>query len=559
MKTKRSRFSFFIGLYFLCVYLLFSACNSSKTEVLEDSTERIEALMDKGLDAYDSSDFDLAQSYFDSAHLLVGPKTDTGTQIKLLFNQTELLKLKGDYDTCLTNYYEAARLAKSSNDTARIGLALYNIASINFYLGQLEKCREHADSALNLYIAIDSEGKIANCYTLIAIVLRQQKNPEGIDFLRLALKYYEKAGEDRNIGICHSNIGNFYYDREEYAAAADYYKKSVEIAAKARDDYNLAISCGNLGDSYTDLGRFEDARYYIDSSMRMSKRLESKESLEVNYTRLARFFDAKGDKDSALIMMEELLTARTERLNMEGNVLVESLEENHQSQISLVESKAREDQLLAEQAQDRLQFWFVLLVGALLLLVAGVFIRKQMQIRAIDRSLHEKEKAALESEKSLNALVVQQQEADQIRLEKELEFKRQELVKFSLTITERENFVNSLRELFGKLSADDSNKSEVLREIKLLLYNGQDDGKVEIFRQINEINHSFVFELKSRFPKLNEEDIRLTSLLLLDLSSKEIADLLSIEAKSVDMKRYRLKKKFDLDPDTDLKTFLHSI
>lgn len=559
MNSKRHRFSFFVGLYFLSVYLLFSACNTSKVDTAENNTAQVEAYMEKGLDAFDSSDFDLAQSYFDSAHLLLGPKTDTGTRIKLLFNQTEILKLKGDYDTCLTNYYEAARLAKSTNDTARIGLALYNIAAVNFYLGQLDKCREHADSALNLYIAIDSEGKIANCYTLIAIVMRQQKNPEGIDFLRLALKYYKKAGENRNIGICYSNMGNYYYDQAEYPVAANFYKRSVDIAANSKDDYNLAISCGNLGDVYTDMGLFEQARFYIDSSMRMSKRLESKESIEVNYTRLTRYFDAKGDKDSALIMMEELLNARTERLNMEGKVLIKSLEENHQSQISLVESKANVAELHAEQAQSRLRFWFLLLIGVLLLVAAAIFIRKQMQIRAIDRNLHEKEKAALESEKSLNELLVKQQEADQIRLEKELEFKRQELVKFSLAITERENFVQSLRELFGKFKTDDTQKSEVLREIKLLLYNGQDEGKTEIFRQIDEINHSFVFELKSRFPKLNEEDIRLASLLLLDLSSKEIADMLSIEAKSVDMKRYRLKKKFDLDSDTDLKTFLHSI
>ena len=559
MDSKRHHFSFFVGLYLLCVYLLFSACSSSEINSTENSTERIEAYMDKGLDAFDSSDFDLAQSYFDSAHLLVGPQTDTSTRVKLLFNQTELLKLKGDYDTSLTNYYEAARLAKESKDTASIALALYNIASVNFYLGQWDKCREHADSALNLYSAIHSEGKIANCYTLLAIVMREQNNPESIDFLRLALTYYEKAGEDRNISICFNNFGNYYGDLEEYSTARDYYQKAVEISARSSDNYNLAISCGNLGDSYTDLCQFEQARFYIDSSLRMSQRLESKESIELNYTRLVIYFDAKGDKDSALIMMEELLDARTERLNMEGDVLIESLEKNHQSQLSLVESKAKVDQLNAEQAKSRLQFWSVLLISLLLLLVAVVFIRKQRQIRAMDRHLHEKEKAALEAEKSLNELIVQQQEADQIRLEKELEFKRQELVKFSLTIAERETFVNGLRELFGKLGRSDAQNPEVLKEIKLMLYNGQDEGKIEIFRQINAINHSFVFELKSRFPKLNEDDIRLASLLLLDLSSKEIADMLSIEAKSVDMKRYRLKKKFDLDSETDLKTFLHSI
>jgi len=70
---------------------------------------------------------------------------------------------------------------------------------------------------------------------------------------------------------------------------------------------------------------------------------------------------------------------------------------------------------------------------------------------------------------------------------------------------------------------------------------------------------SFHFNLKSNHPELTDEDVRLASLLVLGLSSKEIGNLLSIEPKSVNMKVYRLKKKLNIDQEMELREFLKAI
>lgn len=544
---------------FAVLLLLVASCSSGDDQPHEGNEEAIEVYIQQGLEAYDSARYDLAQSYFDSAHYLVTPQTDTAKRIRLLFNQTEILKLKGDYDTCLTNYYTALQLSKLTSDTSRSALALYNIAAINYYLGQYDECLKNATHSLELFSSVKDKGKIANCYTMMAIAMGQLDSPENVDYLLLALQYYQEAKEMRNVAICYNNLGNHYLGKDEYNKAAEYYKKAVEIVSTTKDNYNHNISCGNYGESLIYLGRYAEARFYIDSSMRMSQRLESKESIELNYQRLANYFEELGDKDSALIMMNELIKARTERLKIEADILVKTMESDKENALSLVESQAEVAQLEDDKIRGRIILWFVISVGFILMLGAYLLIRKQRQIRQIDRDLHEKEKKALEAETALKEHVLKEQEAAQARLESELEFKRQELIKFSLTISEREEFFSNLRSLVQQISPSDTQKPEVIKEIRMMLQGGADDGKTELYRQINEMNHSFVFNLKSAYPILNEDDIRLASLLLIDLSSKEIADILSIEAKSVDMKRYRLKKKLELDADVDLKTFLQQI
>lgn len=543
----------------LTVLFLLTACGETTEREGSGNEDSINAYMDLGLNAYDSSDYNISQLFFDSAHYLVNEKTDTSLRIKLLFNQTEILKLRGYYDTCLTNYYMAMKLAQETRDTARLALAYYNVASINFYLGQHQKCLENAEKSLELYSSEHNSAKIANCYVLMSIAMREMNSPESIDYLKLALNEYEKTGDTLNIGITYNNLGNYYLDFNDLKQANFFYEQAVRMNRSIKDNYHLALSYGNLGESYIDLGRMQEARMYIDSSLRMALRIEARETIELNYQRLGRYFEKIGDGDSALLMMSKLLEARTSRLRMEGDVLVETTEDKHKTQLSLLQSKAEVSQLEADKTRGRIVLWFVVVIALLSITVAYLFIRKQRQIRKIDLHLHEEEKKALEAETALKEHILQEQEAAQARLESELDFKRQELMKFSLTISEREEFLSSLRSLVQQISPTDTQKPEIIKEIRMMLNNGADDGKTELYRQINEMNQSFVFNLKSSYPSLNEDDIRLASLLLIDLSSKEIADILSIEAKSVDMKRYRLKKKLELDADTDLKAFLQQI
>jgi DNA-binding CsgD family transcriptional regulator len=76
---------------------------------------------------------------------------------------------------------------------------------------------------------------------------------------------------------------------------------------------------------------------------------------------------------------------------------------------------------------------------------------------------------------------------------------------------------------------------------------------------VNQNNEKFYSALKEKYPKLTPNEVRLTALIRLNLSSKEIASILNISSKSVEMNRYRLRKKMQLSAKVNLSEFIRGI
>jgi DNA-binding CsgD family transcriptional regulator len=66
-------------------------------------------------------------------------------------------------------------------------------------------------------------------------------------------------------------------------------------------------------------------------------------------------------------------------------------------------------------------------------------------------------------------------------------------------------------------------------------------------------------KVKLAHPSLTPNDLRLCAYLRLNLSSKEIAPLLNISVRSIEIKRYRLRKKMELPHETGLVEYILSI
>ena len=76
---------------------------------------------------------------------------------------------------------------------------------------------------------------------------------------------------------------------------------------------------------------------------------------------------------------------------------------------------------------------------------------------------------------------------------------------------------------------------------------------------IKEKNDLFYKNLKEKYPRLTSNEVRLCALIRLDFSSKEIASILNISVKSVEMNRYRLRKKLQLGSNQNLPDFINSL
>jgi len=75
----------------------------------------------------------------------------------------------------------------------------------------------------------------------------------------------------------------------------------------------------------------------------------------------------------------------------------------------------------------------------------------------------------------------------------------------------------------------------------------------------NNTYNNYLVNLSNRFPSLTTSDLKLAAYIRMNISSKEIASLLNISLKSIEMARYRLRKKLEIEHEQNLTAFLMSI
>lgn len=149
---------------------------------------------------------------------------------------------------------------------------------------------------------------------------------------------------------------------------------------------------------------------------------------------------------------------------------------------------------------------------------------------------------------------------DQNNLGRELKFRQSEMVTMAMSIIHKNEFLENLKKEVIKIKTGARDEETRTRLNKLSLMIMQDlsiDRDREKFQMhINEQNSNFIHRLEKSFPSMTENEKRLASLLRLNLSSKEIASILNISPKSVEMNRYRLRKKLKVEPKINLSDFI---
>ena len=143
------------------------------------------------------------------------------------------------------------------------------------------------------------------------------------------------------------------------------------------------------------------------------------------------------------------------------------------------------------------------------------------------------------------------------RLINEIDLKRKELANTTMMAAKKNEV---LMEIQGELSKDKSKFSNqfrlkhIMNKINNAVKN-KDEWKV-FETNFNEVHEDFFKDVLHKYPKLTSKDLKLCSYLKMNLSSKEIAPLMGISVRGVEVHRYRLRKKMDLDSDVNLTKFL---
>jgi PiT family inorganic phosphate transporter len=192
----------------------------------------------------------------------------------------------------------------------------------------------------------------------------------------------------------------------------------------------------------------------------------------------------------------------------------------------------------------------ILLLVAIIILAIKLFRNKEK----IKNDQSEELITKFESQEKLLKSELSKANEDNAKLEKEIGFKRKEQMDIALNIINKNRFLEKLKTKIDKIVSMPEGKKEELKHLKRLIIDNlsidKDRERFNIY--VNELNRDFYFRLLSRYPGLTENEQRLCSLVRLNLSSKEMASILNISTKSVEVNRHRLRKKMFLKREENL-------
>lgn len=480
----------------------------------------------------------------------------------------------------IRNFKKAEALLNDAIQLFQEAASIEFLAEAHNSYGILHARQGNDDDAL-AYFSKAYEVKLAN-------QLRYDKELANIAIVYRGLKKYDKALDfayqslarsahfNDSLGMVQTmvTIGNIYSSAQQFDSAKFIYDKALDISVKNHYSKQIASILHNKaviaersgeitqaltslkqiikkveeGDQLLEKPYYEIARilmkkkaidssiFYANKSYSISRKYNNPNMAKLSAKLLSNNYREKKQLDSALkyhhlfVLHQDTLYARNNQsLLSDMRIRIETLEQENQI-----------IQLKQEKELDRLRKnWLISIV--VVTLIIGILII----IMLIYRHRNKLKTNALKQEK-LQAEIQQSQS--------ELSQQTLHMIHLNNCLNQIENQLKSAKR---KSSIKDEELAQLLASIKL---NKSLDKDWENFtRYFSKVHAEFTQKFPSEQYGLTKHEQRACELLILGLSNREIATILNIQAKSVIMLRYRIKKKLQLEKEQDLEDYLKQL
>lgn len=274
---------------------------------------------------------------------------------------------------------------------------------------------------------------------------------------------------------------------------------------------------------YSKTGRPGWASHFAFQALKYSK---INKNIYIKYTifrALNQLYESQGMIDSAYFYQKIAITVNDSITQNEKTKGIEIMELKYAYQ---------QEMLLNKIQEEKKQNTYLLVIMGLILITGLTAILVLLQLSG-------NRKKQLENEKLKNEKII---------IQKEMEIKTRELACNLIHMTNKNQLINKVIETLSE--SDDDQKEErspafqkVLSELNLHRTERHWDG---FNKEFSQINPAFYQNLSRDFPSLTQNEIRICAFIRLNMSSKEISEILHLNYDSIYKARTRIRKKMNL-------------
>lgn len=491
------------------------------------------------------ANFEQAQYYFYKSYDLLKVLDDPKGVTIILNNIGTVFYELGNYTQAQDHLLESLKIAEELQDDNAASLALNNLGNVHNDLRNNEKALDYYQRSLDIKIKLGYKNRLPSAYNNIGLVYSNLGEPKkAIESLTKSAEIAKEIGDRRSVARAFSNLGIQYSMLKEYATALAYFNKSISIQSAMNDNDGLSASHLQRGLNYLQMKRYTSARTDCLKSLNMGQKSGALNLQKDASLCASQSLEGLGQSKLALAYHKRFQLLKDSLFNKEKTQEITRTEMNYQfEKQQLADSIAfhklqTKQQVTYERSlnSQHQKFYITLIVGLVIILVLVFLYWKHYQ--------------NLKLKKLENQL-----------LNSEIEFKKKDLTNLAINISSNQEWAESLGHRLDSLKASTGRKrakelEELESEIKNKIWVNKDSD--EFYKKIDSLSSSFYNRLTSTYEGLTKTEIRMCSLIKLNLNTKQIATLQNINPASVKMSRNRLRKKLRLSPEEDLNAFLRS-
>jgi tetratricopeptide (TPR) repeat protein/DNA-binding CsgD family transcriptional regulator len=452
----------------------------------------------------------------------------------------------GNYPKALEYFSESLRyLEKNPGNESHVAEIYSNLGDVHRVLRDYDAARISYEKALSYSRQIKDSVAMAGFYSNIGRVqLKNGDTFKAISNGNLAADIYTRAGNKRGLIEVNQLLAEAYYAKNGYEISIAYattaLNQSIELSA-----HSLYIPALNLlGKNYAALKDYGKAIEYYTQAYQYTKDYGSKIHKLATLNGLFTSYAGRNDYQKAYQYQNEYIALADSVFNTETN--------KHMSQVQIDYELAKKDEeinrLTRDQEINRLIKYLFIAILMILGITTAFLINRQR-----------KQKLIMQKEKTLLELNLRNRELENKQLAAEIEFKSKELTNHALNLIQKNTFLEDLKEAIISLKKvpADQLPSKVTSLLSQINYSFRLDKDWETFKKhFEHVNEGFFDKLRTAFPELTTQELKLCALIKLELSNKEVATILGITSESVKVARSRLRKKLNLGSEQRIANFL---
>lgn len=291
-------------------------------------------------------------------------------------------------------------------------------------LGDVQQALKNYQQALNSYQKVEKiylqkknkKKELANIMIKIATIYDYlNQNAASKQKYIEASKFIQKNKKGDSAAL-HFNFGTFFRKMGQKDSATYHYDKTTEIFNKSKNKQKQLVYFNNIGNTYYDNQDFDEALSYYNRSLTLQNIVKDSSMLIKTYSSISRVFRELGNTNSALIYSDSATLIRKVEFNKIKNAnqfqIVSANDKRELVNAQLQKEKADNKKTIAENKAEQRKMYIIGLLIALALIIGLFFFitkaRKQRQQRVLAEADLEQQKLIVTHEKEKQEQQIQE-------------------------------------------------------------------------------------------------------------------------------------------------------